>query len=233
MRRSPGSPGGRSRRRARCGIARWRIGARSRPTTTPTFDREHRARLHGARAADHLGHRSEPGARHFRPRARSGRRRPRPPRRDRERARLYGPAARHGARRPAGQSRVHRLVHQRRLPDLQAAADVVRGRQRRRRRGRDGGAGLVDGEARGGGRRPRPGVPRRRLLLGRIRLLDVRRRQWRPRRAGRALVSTTNRNFENRQGPKVRTHLVSPATAAATAIAGRIADVRQSWPGGA
>jgi 3-isopropylmalate/(R)-2-methylmalate dehydratase large subunit len=40
-------------------------------------------------------------------------------------------------------------------------------------------------------------------------------------------VSTTNRNFENRQGPKVRTHLVSPATAAATAIAGRIADVRQ------
>src|SRR5437868_6983696 len=44
---------------------------------------------------------------------------------------------------------------------------------------------------------------------------------------GERIVSTTNRNFENRQGPKVRTHLVSPATAAATAIAGRIADVRQ------
>src|SRR4051794_12473859 len=44
---------------------------------------------------------------------------------------------------------------------------------------------------------------------------------------GERCVSTTNRNFENRQGPKVRTHLVSPATAAATAIAGRIADVRQ------
>ena len=44
---------------------------------------------------------------------------------------------------------------------------------------------------------------------------------------GDRIVSTTNRNFEHRQGPKVRTHLASPATAAATAIAGRIADVRQ------
>jgi len=44
---------------------------------------------------------------------------------------------------------------------------------------------------------------------------------------GERCVSTTNRNFENRQGAKVRTHLASPATAAATAIAGRIADVRQ------
>jgi 3-isopropylmalate/(R)-2-methylmalate dehydratase large subunit len=44
---------------------------------------------------------------------------------------------------------------------------------------------------------------------------------------GERCVSTTNRNFEHRQGPKVRTHLVSPETAAATALAGRIADVRQ------
>jgi 3-isopropylmalate/(R)-2-methylmalate dehydratase large subunit len=48
---------------------------------------------------------------------------------------------------------------------------------------------------------------------------------------GERCVSTTNRNFENRQGPKVRTHLVSPATAAATAIAGHIADVRQLLAG--
>ena len=44
---------------------------------------------------------------------------------------------------------------------------------------------------------------------------------------GERCVSTTNCNFENWQGPRVRTHLASPATAAASAIAGRIADVRQ------
>ena len=48
---------------------------------------------------------------------------------------------------------------------------------------------------------------------------------------GERIVSTTNRNFEHRQGTRVRTHLVSPATAAATAITGRIADVRQLIPG--
>jgi 3-isopropylmalate/(R)-2-methylmalate dehydratase large subunit len=48
---------------------------------------------------------------------------------------------------------------------------------------------------------------------------------------GERCVSTTNRNFEHRQGPKVRTHLASPETAAACAIAGRIADVRMLLSG--
>jgi 3-isopropylmalate/(R)-2-methylmalate dehydratase large subunit len=48
---------------------------------------------------------------------------------------------------------------------------------------------------------------------------------------GERCVSTTNRNFEHRQGPKVRTHLASPETAAATALAGHIADVRQVLSG--
>jgi 3-isopropylmalate/(R)-2-methylmalate dehydratase large subunit len=42
----------------------------------------------------------------------------------------------------------------------------------------------------------------------------------------RRVVSSTNRNFENRQGPGVQTHLASPLTVAACAIAGRIADPR-------
>jgi len=39
-------------------------------------------------------------------------------------------------------------------------------------------------------------------------------------------ASTSNRNFEGRQGRLGRTHLVSPATAAAAAVRGRFADVR-------
>jgi 3-isopropylmalate/(R)-2-methylmalate dehydratase large subunit len=39
-------------------------------------------------------------------------------------------------------------------------------------------------------------------------------------------ASTSNRNFEGRQGFKGRTHLVSPAMAAAAAIAGRFVDIR-------
>ena len=41
-------------------------------------------------------------------------------------------------------------------------------------------------------------------------------------------ASTSNRNFEGRQGPGGRTHLVSPAMAAAAAIAGHFVDIR-SW----
>lgn len=41
------------------------------------------------------------------------------------------------------------------------------------------------------------------------------------------VVSTTNRNFEGRQGPRTRTHLASPATVAASAIEGCIADARK------
>jgi 3-isopropylmalate/(R)-2-methylmalate dehydratase large subunit len=44
--------------------------------------------------------------------------------------------------------------------------------------------------------------------------------------AGQRCASTTNRNFVGRQGPGSRTHLMSPAMAAAAAITGRLTDVR-------
>ena len=44
---------------------------------------------------------------------------------------------------------------------------------------------------------------------------------------GKRCASTSNRNFERRQGRGARTHLVSPAMAAAAAVRGRLADVRE------
>lgn len=52
--------------------------------------------------------------------------------------------------------------------------------------------------------------------VGDMRLADLR------------VISSTNRNFEGRQGPQTRTHLASPATVAASAIAGCIADPRRA-----
>jgi 3-isopropylmalate/(R)-2-methylmalate dehydratase large subunit len=43
---------------------------------------------------------------------------------------------------------------------------------------------------------------------------------------GERCASTSNRNFEGRQGRGGRTHLMSPAMAAAAAVAGHLVDVR-------
>ncbi len=48
---------------------------------------------------------------------------------------------------------------------------------------------------------------------------------------GTRVISSTNRNFEGRQGPGVRTHIASPETVAASAIAGVIADPRMARKG--
>ena len=152
------------------------------------FDRDIAIDCDDPRAADHLGHRSEPGDRRHRPRARPRRRRAgAPPRRCAARSNTWGSSP--GT--PIAGLPVDRVFigscTNARLPDLVAAAAVVRGR-----RVADGVVAMVvpgssTVKRAGRGRRARPRVPRRRLLLGRIRLLDVRRRQRRPRQAGRAL----------------------------------------------
>ncbi len=47
--------------------------------------------------------------------------------------------------------------------------------------------------------------------------------------AGKYCISTSNRNFEGRQGPNARTFLASPLTAALAAITGEVGDVREYW----
>ena len=44
---------------------------------------------------------------------------------------------------------------------------------------------------------------------------------------GQRCISTSNRNFEGRQGPGGRTHLASPEMAAAAAVTGHITDIRK------
>jgi 3-isopropylmalate/(R)-2-methylmalate dehydratase large subunit len=58
------------------------------------------------------------------------------------------------------------------------------------------------------------------------RLLHVSGHEQRPAATGERCASTSNRNFEGRQGRAGRTHLVSPAMAAAAAVTGRFADIR-------
>jgi 3-isopropylmalate/(R)-2-methylmalate dehydratase large subunit len=117
-----------------------------------------------------------------------------------------------------------------RLPDLQAAADVVRGRQVA--------AGVLAMVVPGS-----TSVKRAAEAAGLDRVFRDAGFFWGESgcsmcaggngdrgEPGERCVSTTNRNYEHRQGAKVRTHLVSPATAAASALAGHIADVRHVMP---
>lgn len=115
-----------------------------------------------------------------------------------------------------------------RIEDLRAAAGVIRGRKVARNVKQAlvvPGSGLVKAEA------EREGLDRIFIDAG---------FEWRQPgcsmcvginedrlSAGERCASTSNRNFEGRQGPGGRTHLVSPEMAAAAAIAGHFVDVRE------
>jgi len=115
-----------------------------------------------------------------------------------------------------------------RIEDIRAAAEVLRGRKKA-----DNvkwaivvpGSGLVKAQAE---------------AEGPDKIITAAGPQWRgpgrsacPARtpakapAGERCASTSNRNFTGRQGPGARTHLVSPAMAAAAAVTGRLTDVRE------
>jgi 3-isopropylmalate/(R)-2-methylmalate dehydratase large subunit len=116
-----------------------------------------------------------------------------------------------------------------RLSDLQAAADVIKGRKV---------AGSVHAMVVPGSQQVKAEAEQR----GLDRIFTAAGFEWRESgcsmclgmnpdilQPGERCASTSNRNFEGRQGKGGRTHLVSPAMAAAAAIAGHFVDVR-SWP---
>jgi len=86
-----------------------------------------------------------------------------------------------------------------------------------------GGAGLAQGEGPGRSRGARRDLHEGRVRMAPARLLDVLAMNPDKLAPGERCASTSNRNFEGRQGRGGQTHLVSPAVAAATAIAGHFA----------
>jgi 3-isopropylmalate/(R)-2-methylmalate dehydratase large subunit len=118
-----------------------------------------------------------------------------------------------------------------RIEDLRAAAAVVRGRR-------------VAGNVREAIVVPGSGLVKRQAEAeGLDRIFTAAGLQWREAgcsmclamnpdklEPGQRCASTSNRNFEGRQGKGGRTHLVSPAMAAAAAIAGHFVDVRELKP---
>ena len=111
-----------------------------------------------------------------------------------------------------------------RFEDLVAAAHVAKGRKVVVPSMISPGSTEVKRPRRSGG--PRQDIHRRRLRVARFRLLDVRRLNGDFPAPGESCASTSPRNFENRQGRGVRTHLVSPAMAVAAAVTGKLTDVR-------
>ena len=213
--RLPSRPAARSRR-APTGTPPWRIGGHSRPTDDAEFDR-------GSSSMPPRCRRGSPGGpTRVRAAPLSGRV-PEPADAAAERALGYmdlapGTLMSDSRRR----HRLHRLVHEQPARGPRAAADVMRGRQvapgvrvlvvpgsveveqLAEAEGLDEVFSAAGAEWRGAGCSMCLGMNPDKLS------------------PGQRSASTSNRNFEGRQGPGGRTHLVSPPVAAATAVTGRL-----------
>ena len=143
-------------------------------------------------------------------------------------ARLYGPQGRREDRRHRARSRVHRLLHQRPhrgFARRRAASSTARRCTPTSSAMIVPGSGLVKEQAEAEGLDKiflKAGFEWREP--GCSMCLAMNPDKLAP---GERCASTSNRNFEGRQGYKGRTHLVSPAMAAAAAIAGHFVDVRE------
>ena len=223
--RAPRRAHGRRARRRRSSA-----GARCAATTGAEFDTRGRDRRRRDLSAGHLGHQPRDGPRGHRARAlarRSSTARPTARRPSARCTTWRSSPARRSSRSPIDRVFIGSCTNSR-IGDLRAAAEVVAGRSVAAERQRDGRARLPAGQGAGRGRGPRPRLPRGRLRLARGRLLDVPGHEPRhPRSPGERCASTSNRNFEGRQGRGGRTHLVSPQMAAAAAIEGRFVDIRE------
>ena len=141
---------------------------------------------------------------------------------------VHGPEARHADHVDPDRPRVHRLLHQR--ADRGPAGRGGRGPRppRGRRRPRAWSCPAADWSS----ARPRPRGSTRSSArpgfewreAGCSMCLAMNPDKLEP---GERCAATSNRNFEGRQGKGGRTHLVSPAMAAAAAVAGHFVDVRQ------
>ena len=124
--------------------------------------------------------------------------------------------------------RLHRLLHQRPHRGSARGGEDRRGQDGQRQRQRHDRAGLGPGEGAGGSRGPRQDLHQAAGFEWRepgcSMCLAMNPDKLKP---DERCASTSNRNFEGRQGFKGRTHLVSPAMAAAAAIAGHFVDVRE------
>ncbi len=201
---------------------------RPTPARSTTTSQVFRRRRH--RAASHLGHQPRPGRAGRRQGAQPGR-----PRRSTTSARR--PPARWStwASTPARRSPTLTLDRvfigsctNARIEDLRAAAAVVRGHHVLGPRARDGRPRQRPGEAAGRSRKDSTASSRRPASNG---ARPAAACAWRMNpdklAPGERCASTSNRNFEGRQGKGGRTHLVSPAMAAAAAVAGHFVDIRE------